>query len=214
MPTKTQFPEAWLKDVLSYFSELGFFCPPTSLEDDARFVENKANSYNLFPAGPLDPKTYNSGFLAEQEILALDENRIWCKDTEADFSAGDYWYVRTLCDWSRISRGCFQPQSLSEVWEPSRPSNPACPASQEQPIKVSFLLRGRPWSFQLLERSGWLDYNLIGEVNRAVCHTGYQFASVVPDDDQRAYICCFTPVEILKLKNERGWKFHEELLVR
>ncbi len=210
MSIQTQFPQEWLREVISYFGKLGFFNHAEGSDSELQFISDIASTSGIFPEGPFDPKKQTGGFLPEQELLAFDKLRIWCKDSEADFKAGDYWYVRTLLDWSRISRGCFQPQNLSEVWLPPRTPGSVSPALPDEPIEVSFVLGDKQWSFELLERGGWLDYRLIKRANEAIGQTGFQFASVEPDGDQRVYICCLTRVEIQKLKTERGWKFHEE----
>ena len=204
MSPEKQIPLEWVKGVVIYFGKLGFFNGSKGEDDSVQYLAKIADPYSMFPGT-------NIGFLPEQEFLRLDKSRIWCEDSEADFVEGDYWYIRTLLDWSRISRGCFQPQSLSEVWLPSRPADPPHPEYQETPIQVSFALGDKRWSFELLERGGWIDSTVIKKVNEAIHHTGFQFACVVPpNDDQATYICCLTMAEVQKLKDERGWQFHDE----
>lgn len=204
MSLEKQIPEEWVKEIVIYFGKLGFFNGSKGEADSVHYLSKIAEPYTMFPGG-------TSGFLAEQAFLTLDKNRIWCRDSEADFLEGHYWYVRTLLDWSRISRGCFRPQSLSEVWLPPRTTDPARPNSHEQPIEVSFVLGDKRWSFELLELGGWLDSTVIKKVNEAIFHTGYQFAYVIaPYDAQETYLCCLTTAEVRQLKDERGWKFHEE----
>jgi hypothetical protein len=193
-----------VKEVVTYFGKLGFFGGSKGGDDDVDYLAKIADPYSMFPGT-------NIGFLPEQEFLRLDKCRIWCEDAEADFLEGDYWYVRTLLDWSRISRGCFQPQSLSEVWLPARPADPPHPDVKEQPIQVSFMLGDKRWSFEVLELGGWMDSSAIKKVNEAIHPTGYQFAYVFPPDgDQSTYLCCLTMAEVQKLKDERGWQFHEK----
>jgi hypothetical protein len=203
----TEFPREWLKEVVSYFGKMGFFQGDEPTDRNLDFLERMANLDEAFLSGPLIPEIPET----EQKLLRLkygDGKRVWFEDAEANFVEGDYWYVRTLLDWSQISRGCFKPQNLSEVWLPPRP-DPDSPNCPDEPIEMSFTVGGKEWKFEVEYRGGWFDYSLIGKVNKAIYSTGYQFASVWIHD-QCAYVCCLTMAEVGKLRDERKWRFHEE----
>lgn len=207
---KTQIPQEWLTDVISYFAKLGFWYIPDKTTPEE--VAKTADLYEIFPPGPLDPTKLIDGRPPEQRLLSMlpmVNNRVWYRDAEADFVKGDYWYIRTILDWSRISVGCFQPQCLSELWLPRRTPDPEYPDQEEQPIEVSYLLGEKRWKFELLEACGWMDRSLVRKVNESIAGTGSQFA-LADGDDQCVYVCCLTMEEVENLKKERGWKFHED----
>jgi hypothetical protein len=214
MDNKTQFSREWLREVITYFRDWDVWYSPDTSDRHLDFVANIANTDGIFPDGLIDATKLVSGRLPEQYLLDLSyvaNHWVWCRDCEADFEKGDYWYVRTLLEWSRISRGCFEPQCLSEIWLPLTAPDPEYPEAKEQNIEVSYLLGETRWTFELAELSGWMDTTLVRKVNESISRSGRQFALVEPngDCDQCAYVCCLTMEQVAKLKNERGWKFYE-----
>src|ERR1051325_5651769 len=95
---KTEFPKEWLEEMVTYFLAMGFF-RQFSVYDSKLIphLEDLANADYLFRAGPLNPADEdNLPWKAEQILLALDTDRVWFTDCEADFRDGDYWYLRAL----------------------------------------------------------------------------------------------------------------------
>ena len=163
------------------------------------------------PPGILNPLDERLGWTADQLIATFDRDRVWFEDAEVDNAEKDYWYVRTLVDWARISRGCFQPQNLSEIW---RSPDVQADAPRDHLIEVHFTHNEQPFSIQLSQQGGWFDYDLITFVNKAVHSTGYQFASVCCRSDQCVFLCCLTEPERKRLQEAKGWRFHEDRFFR
>lgn len=206
---RTTISEAWLGEVLGYLREMDFFKGPehpSDLQSLLSFVRPMAESTWLFPPGPMDPNDQRLGWKADQLIATLDRHRVWFSDAEVDHLPGDYWYVRTLLDWARISRGHFRPQNFSESWRLSPDGTEA------ESIEVRFSHDDTPFNATLSWQGGWFDYDLIKLVNQAIHASGYQFASVACISDQCVLLCCLTEAERTKLHKEKGWRFHENLL--
>jgi hypothetical protein len=211
---KLQLPERWLTDVVNALQKANFINSgvnegadlPAVIEwiQESIYINRDSYSKSFY-----NPATYDGEWTAEQEIAALDKSRVWIIDTEVDFEPSDYWHVRTLLDWARISRGCFDPQCLTELWAANRKlKSPHI----DQAIQVKFKIKGNPFSFTTTRKGGWFDYDLIRVVNRAIQDTGCQFASVAfHSGGQSAYVCCLTKQELNFLRNKRGWQFHDHL---
>ena len=210
------FPREWLKEVVSYFSAMGFFLQREPSEADLRFIAKILELQGTLSDGLacITKTSAEKRIEYEQEIVRSWHNqgegftqRVWFEDAEADFVEGDYWYVQTLIEWVRISSGCFRPQNFSEVWLPIRRDPES--GQELETIELAFTLGTDAFKIELDYLGGWFDYRLIRGVNRAIQKTGYQFASVWIID-QYAYVCCLTMEQVAKLKQERGWRFHDE----
>jgi hypothetical protein len=203
---RTSIPAVWLREVLSYLRSLDFFTgsqDPTDIAALTSSVREQAENSWLFPAGLLNPDDKRLGWTADQLIATFDRNRVWFTDAEVDNEERDYWYVRTLLDWARISRGHFRPQNLSEIW---RSPN----VKGDVAIEVRFTHDDAPFLARLSRQGGWFDYDLISVVNGAIRESGHQFASVACQSDQCVFLCCLTEAERTKLHQEKSWRFHAD----
>jgi hypothetical protein len=98
-------------------------------------------------------------------MLALDEERVWQGDPECDVSEESHAYAETLQEWSRISRGIFEPEGIEEVWE-----------SDKGPIAVHVTLGGTRHTLRPEWNNDWLDLNILAPINALIAKSGRHLA--------------------------------------
>lgn len=189
-----------IADAVKYYRELGFF-----LSDSADLAGLQKNVRSWFEEHyewdekdewfPFNPDSPNNEF-ADLYVLEYDKDRVWLEDTEMDVFAGNEAYVDTLNRWAAISRGAFQPTEIEEEWR-----------SDEGPVIVRFKLNGQTVTVYPRAMSDFLDYGILGKINRAIRDTGYEFAVV--EIDQTVMVTVLTAEEKAKLEQERLLRFVE-----
>jgi hypothetical protein len=151
-PRPAQTPE----DVIRFYRELGFF-RDGSFEDVARRLLERFESDYDRPFNPNEPWD-------DLWLLSYDEGRVWHGDPECDVCPGNQVYEEVLEEWSRVSDGCFVPESIEETWE-----------GEEGPISVRFLLNGKQYVLHPKWHYDWLDLEVLGAINSFIEETGRQF---------------------------------------
>ncbi|NQX61181.1 stalk domain-containing protein [Paenibacillus qinlingensis] len=184
-------PTERLLEAARYYRKLGFFESVkglTSQEFDNKMLEleKKFTDWNPFDSS----KYYND--LAELSLLIADEDRVWVEDWDLDVSKGKNAYLTTLEQWSKISRGAFQPTDIKEIWD-----------AEEGPITVSFKLNGQERVIHPEHEGSYLNtYGLLKEINDMIKPSGYQFA-VVENDDEEVMVIALKAEEKMKLQQDR-----------
>lgn len=176
-----------LPGTLVYFSKLEFYASyqKTDLSNLAekilRLLENEGFR--------------NSDTLTDLEILKWDEDRVWWHDLEGEVFAGNKVYVAMLKNLARISRGFFQPQAISEVWD-----------SEEGPLQVNFSLNNELCNIQPTYMTDWIDINIVREINMLLATNDFKF-EIVWTGDQMGFITMLSSLEKKNIRSQRGWNF-------
>ncbi|NOU67745.1 hypothetical protein GC096_27340 [Paenibacillus sp. LMG 31461] len=184
-------PTERLLDAAHYYRNLGFFENVkglTSQEFDNKMLElqKKFTDWN-----PFDSSEYYND-LAELSLLIADEDRVWVEDWDLDVGKGKEAYVTTLGQWSKISRGAFQPTDIKETWD-----------AEEGPITVSFKLNGQERVIHPEHAGSYMNtYGLLKEINNMIKASGYQFAAV-ENDDEEVMVIALKAEEKMKLQQDR-----------
>ncbi|MNQ98898.1 hypothetical protein D3C85_1146130 [compost metagenome] len=144
---------------------------------------------------PFDSSEYYND-LAELYLLQEDKDRVWLEDWDLDVSKGKDAYVTTLGQWSKISRGAFQPSDIKEVWD-----------GEEGPITISFKLNGQDRVIHLEDTGGYIDTGILKEINAMIKASGFQFAEAYNDDDD-TIVTVLKAEEQAKLQQERYIDFY------
>lgn len=142
------------------------------------------------PFHPDNPFVYSE--YADLYLLGLDESNVWMADLEAD--VGNGVYVETLKRWSAISHGVFSPTDIVEKWE-----------SDEGPVTIEFDLNGGKHAITAENYNDFIDIAIIGQLNRLISDSGYEFVSVVID--QEAVVVCITKEQKKQIETDRGLRF-------
>ena len=162
-----------IEEVVGFYMKLGFFGKGDPKSTAEKIVAQYQEEWGDSP----DPrKPWDDVFM-----LALDEERVWQGDPECDVSEGNNVYTETLREWSRISQGVFQPESIEEVWE-----------SEKGPISVNLTLAGTRHTLRPEWDNDWLDLNILTPINKLIakggkhlaCASDVNFAIVFPIDQQ------------------------------
>ena len=132
--------------------------------------------------------------LIELFIAALDRDRAWWRDLEADVVDGNDVYVAVLQEWAAISRGSFTPESIEETWE-----------SEEGPVSVRFVLEGETVELNPAYLEDWIDPTVIVPINGLIAESGRQF-ELFQAFDQTAFVMALEDGERQALLG-RGWCF-------
>lgn len=182
----------WLLDVVRYYRPLEFFRDYEG-RSDREVVLALADLYQRAWDAPIDPESE----LAELELLALDDSRVWWEDTEAGWTRGDGTWEWVLEGWSRISRGAFRPQRVEERWVTGSSGNGS--------TVVRFQLAGHWFELRPQEETGLLDLKILYHLNVYLRESGLRFEMVEPFDGT-AYLLALHPDEKQKME-ARGWRF-------
>ena len=212
----------WLLDSVRYFRAMEFFSQDAGLSDDAlveRIVaEEQFAFWELPEVESLWEHTSSSGDAELDEyferlarprrdqrdfcLTLRDTQRIWFEDGEDDIRPGDNRYIRTLQEWSDISRGAFLPTGIREVWhQPER--WPDCQ------VVIHFFLNGQECILEPWSGYGWLDFGLLNGINPLIADSGYSYAEWDTGVDQRTCLVVLTGTEKHRLTAERGWEFSD-----
>lgn len=184
-------PTERLLNAAHYYRNLGFFESDkglTSQDFDKKMLEyyKGFTDWNPFDSS----KYYND--LAEIYLLQQDKDRVWLEDWNVDVGKGKDAYVTTLGQWSKISRGAFQPSAVKEIWD-----------GEKGAVAVSFKLNGEERVIHPDATGGYIDtYGALKEINAMIKDTGYQFAASYNDDDE-TIVTVLKAEEQAKLQQER-----------
>ena len=132
--------------------------------------------------------------LIELFIAALDRERVWWRDLEADVVDGNDVYVAVLQEWATISRGSFIPESIEETW-----------GSEEGPVTVRFVLEGETVELSPAYLEDWMDPKIVTPINDLIAESGRQF-ELFQAFDQTAFVIALEDGERQALLG-RGWCF-------
>jgi hypothetical protein len=127
-------------------------------------------------------------------VAALDRDRVWWRDLEADAFEGNDVYVEVLQEWAQISGGSFKPESIEETWE-----------SEDGPVTVRFLDGGKPVELHPSYDDGWIDPGIVIPINELLADSGLRF-EFLQAFDQTAFVMALEDREREALL-ARGWCF-------
>lgn len=181
----------WLVDAVRFYRSLEFFRDYEGRADRDVAIA-LADLYQRAWDAPVDPASE----LAELELLALDDSRVWWEDTEAGWTHGDGVWEWVLEGWARISRGAFRPQQIEERWAPGSGSGHTV---------VRFQLGGQWIDLRPQGEAGQLDLNVLYHINIHLKNSGLRFEMVEPFDET-AYILALHREEKQRME-ARGWRF-------
>lgn len=182
----------WLLAVVGYYRPLEFFRDYDGRSDRDTALA-LADLYQRAWDAPVDPASE----LAELELLALDDSRVWWEDTDAGWTHGDGTWEWVLEGWARISRGAFRPQRIEERWITGG-------AGQERTV-VRFQLAGQWIDLHPQTEAGFLDLNILYHLNVHLKESGLRFEMVEPFDET-AYLLALRRDEKQRME-VRGWRF-------
>lgn len=180
-----------LLDAAHYYRSLSFFESDKSLASQD-FDKKRLGFYEDFEDwDPFDSSKYYDD-TADLYLLQEDKDRVWLEDWDLEVSKGKGAYVATLNQWSKISRGAFQPSDIKETWE-----------TDKGPITVSFMLNGHKQVIHPEYEDGYIDtYGVLKQINDMIKASGYQFAEAYNDDDD-VIVTVLKADEQAKLQQDR-----------
>jgi hypothetical protein len=179
---------AWLLESVHVYRQVGLFEEDANLSD-AALAQKLSRRYAREHERPFNP----SDDWAELYLLALDENRFWWTDLEADVCRENNVYVRVLQEWARISRGSFSPEGIEETWD-----------TDEGPVNVSFVLNAKRHVIHPLYLGDWIDILVLDTINDLIEASGFRFEYYPVGESQIAFVIVLTPEEKELLERERG----------
>jgi len=182
----------WLLDVVRYYRPLEFFRDYEGRSDRETALA-LADLYQRAWDAPIEPESE----MAELEVLALDDSRIWWEDTEAGWTHGDGTWEWVLAGWERIARGAFRPRQIEERW--------IAGSSGTGSTVVRFELGGQWVELRPQGETGLLDLKILYHLNVHMKASGLRFEMVEPFDET-AYLMALRPEEKQKME-ARGWRF-------
>ncbi len=173
-PASTSAAQAFL----SYYQPLGFFAGLT--------VESLREKFHAkWSHEPKFETPWDELFL-----LALDRERTWTSDPEADVCAENSVYATVIEEWARLTGGHFAPSNIAETW-----------ASGTGPVRVAFRLNGEEASVSPQVRDDWVDLDVLGELNFFTIGQGGKFNYAIDGD---FCLVTYLPIEVDKrLRTER-----------
>jgi hypothetical protein len=188
--------QKWLLEAIHFFRTLSFFESYRELSDEELLATlNKVRGGALIRQIdfilPYAPVTAD----LDRILLALDKKRVWEDDTEADVCPEHAVYVRTLNEWSAISRGTFVLEDVQEHW-----------TSDNGPVRVTLAHQGQTFRLHPRYWDDYMDIGILTEVNEIIADTGIQFAAY-DTQDQTAFVVALKPHERETLEQERNWRF-------
>jgi hypothetical protein len=179
-------------ELVRYYRPFGFFTqwPGAS---DAQVADEVSALYRA---------TYRRDMSAEEDIedqyiLALDKDRVWWEDNEADMVEGDDFYVQMVHDLGRISRGAFRPEGITERWDDTF-----------GPIHVAFRADGTEHAIELDHGSGWIDYKLVDYIERLIEPFGLRLIGL-DTGDQTVMLVALNTGEYERLQRGRPELFDD-----
>jgi len=123
-----------------FYRGIGWFAKWAGVSDK----ELLANVLALFETQDFDrPSADERG--ADVSLMALDRDRVWWSDLEADLCDGNRVYVELVNDLARISRGTITVTDVTERW-----------AGEEGPITVEFTANGLRQTVQPEYKDDWI----------------------------------------------------------
>lgn len=188
----------WLDHAIRYFIQLGFF------EEESNSRENEAiksvaskfqDSYSNIESEIEKPSSLNL-----IRLIALDHNRVWWGDAECIYH--DQSYTELLTEWSRISRGSFDPVNIAEVWSEDGGS-----------IRLSFDFDGKSYTIKPEGSRDYLDARIVPQLNEIIAQTGFSFCVLDEPHDQTMVMLCLSQEENRRLEADLGLTFDNLKLI-
>lgn len=180
----------WLLDSIHYYRELDFFSEYKDYSDLEIIHEitchpSRGNAHWLFDRS-FDLSLHEANLC----LLSWDLKRVWWDDMECSICFQNNVYPYLLSQWSGISRGCFLPQDIREIWQ-----------TEVGPIQIEFSLDGQQYCLEVAYKNDWLDLNILSEINRLISSTGYRF-EFCPTESQNLFSVVLKPDEKEKLQDQ------------
>ncbi|MBO3797463.1 MAG: hypothetical protein QXI42_06560 [Thermoproteota archaeon] len=135
----------------------------------------------------------------DYEMIQFDTKRVMVEDPETRGFI-DEMGIAIINRLSRISRGIFQPISVSSRW--------TLPPELKWCVnEVSFDYKGRRHTIQIVLRHDFIEDMGLRELNEIIEDTGYQYYQINERDVDYYVVVVLTKEEAEKLERERGWSF-------
>lgn len=201
----------WVAQALQFYRPMEFFSDQAGLSDEElaeelierrqkihsdSYVEIDKESREEAAKEHEEWEIVAPAVFAEMALLGEDKHRIWWEDGEIDFGPGDNVYKKFLEDCSRISRQAFTISDVEEEWD------------GEQLEGVTFDWGEDRWRVCPNEMYGWIDFDILEQINDIIAETGYRFY-MHWTGDQTSYIVVLSEEEKQKMEIERGWDFFD-----
>jgi hypothetical protein len=186
--------KSYLISFIRYFRPLGFYREYQALSE-SELTEKLAELWTAevgFEFDSADP--YIDLFL-----LQWDFDRVWWQDVEADVCVDNEVYTAMIERFSRISRGAFLAEGISELWN-----------SPKGEIQVSVTINNQEYHICPQVQGDWIDLQVISQINAFIEESTYQF-EIVQTGTQVAFVTALTPSEKQSLQSERGWIFCDDV---
>jgi hypothetical protein len=197
---------AWLISRLTVYRSLGFFSQFSDLSDMALIQKLSTIQDELGRNWMRDIFKYVSeenyetmsrqipyyDFDNEWNLLRIDNQRVWSGNTECDGSCKGL-YASRLQEWARTSRQVFSPTMISEQQ-----------VDNDEWIDIGFT-HGAVQHHVRAKNDGWLNPNVLPQINRVIAKSGFQFCYSLVDHD--LCIVMLTETERNKLATALSWKF-------
>ncbi|MBI3928570.1 MAG: hypothetical protein HY319_23730 [Armatimonadetes bacterium] len=178
----------WLTELVAFYRRFGFFGAYRKASDEdavRQLVQLQA------PRGGFEPGVPR----ADLQALRWDTTRVWTEDPSLQITPGSRAYVKTLAEWSRISRGAFLPRGLTESWDQNR-------------IWLDLAIDGEPAGFEALDAGdNLIDLEMVKDVNNLIKHPYYRL-EIIENDKQIVSIMVLTAEEKIQIERARGLPFH------
>jgi len=185
-------PEAWFREAILFYRRIGWWMDWAGLSEEELLREARReyreHVYGDPELGDPDPSLP----FAELDIMALDDERAWWEDTEADVSAGNQVYSDLLPVLGRMSRGTVAIQDVVETW-----------ASEEGPITVEFTANGIRRTIRPEYHDDWIGpepFEAFQELLRPTPYRLYTFNT----QGQDFFCAVLSKSEVRLIREERG----------
>jgi len=150
-------PDAWLREGAAYYRRLGWFAEWIDLSEEQllrKVIELLEEEGNTRP----DPTDQS----ADVSLMALDDERVWWNDLEADVCRENQVYVELVEALGRISRGAIIVADVTERWD-----------GEEGPITVEFTANGARQTVHPRYQDDWITEEAFLAFERLLRPTPY-----------------------------------------
>jgi hypothetical protein len=186
------FSKSALTSTLNYFLDLGF-CSSYSEKFKFKVFEHILEEIERIGMRDIDSSRLYRHI--DLEMLKWDKSRTWLYDVEGDVCIENTVYVGVLNRLSKISKGIFQPQNISEEWD-----------TPKGEIHLKFLLNGKQHEIRPKYMNDWIDAQVIREVNLLLESDRVKF-EIVLTGDQTVFVTMLSPSEKKQIETDRKWIF-------
>lgn len=180
-----------LEQAVRFYRGMGFFAKDSQLSDSELGLKLSKACEQKYEA-PLRPRGRPYGI---DDLLALDEARVWEAEIESFYEAHENAYAEAIKALGAISRAAFNPEEVRETWSEDSDS-----------VAVSYKCGGKDYRIESATSQSWIEIGqLLTYLNRALEGSGCRFESVSSISHVRVLV--LTPDENRRLERERGWHF-------